>query len=96
MDRSSKALAVGGALLLLNSAYLGAFATPSLFYFANVAFHVLGGAALLVLGLAWLLRRARRLSLAGIAAAILLAAGAALGVALAITGATTRYYWLLK
>jgi Tfp pilus assembly protein PilF len=101
MDRLSKLLAIGGALLLLNSAYLAAFATRSLFYFTNVALHVVGGAALLALGIVWLVRRARAPLPAAsptpvLAAATVLVPGAALGVALAITGATTQYSWLLK
>jgi tetratricopeptide (TPR) repeat protein len=96
MDRLSKALAIGGVVLLLNSAYAGAFATPSVFYFANVALHVLGGAVLFALGLVWVWRHARTLSAGAIVAVALLIPGAALGAALAVTGATTRYHWLLR
>ena len=88
-------LAVGAIVLLVNSAYLAACATPSLFYFTNVAFHVLGGAGLFVAGLWWLRRQFGSLNLGGKAAAVLLAVGGALGLALVVTGNTTRYRWLL-
>ncbi len=71
-------------LLLANSAYLAARADASLFYFANVAIHVILGLVLVALGLA------RRVL------SVLLAIAAALGVALLFTGATTEYRWLLQ
>jgi tetratricopeptide (TPR) repeat protein len=43
-------MSAGLILLLLNSAYLAAFATPSLFYFTNVVLHMVLG---LVLGIVW-------------------------------------------
>lgn len=82
-------------LLLLNSAYLAARADPTLFYFANVAGHVLGGAGLALYGL-WALRRrglpagaAPRFFVVFAAVAVLL------GLALSVTGATRRYQGLL-
>jgi Tfp pilus assembly protein PilF len=95
MDRTSKTLAIGGGLLLANSGYLAAFATPSLFYFTNVALHVVAGALLFLIGASWVVRRFRSLSRSAIIAVVLLAAGGALGVMLAFTGTTTRFYWLL-
>jgi tetratricopeptide (TPR) repeat protein len=80
------AVAAAFALLLLNSAYLAAFATPSLFYFVNVLLHVGLGAVLAVIG-AWMLRRAR-LGPALMIAVPLLAAGAATGLYLTVFGAT--------
>src|SRR6185503_1401367 len=94
-DRLSGIFRAGSALLLLNSLYLAAFATPSVFYMTNVAVHVLGGAALLVVGALWLRPRLRTMSRSATLATVLIAAGAALGLALAYTGATTRYRWLL-
>ena len=43
MRIGSAALLAGFVLLLLNSAYLGATATPSLFYAVNVLLHVVLG-----------------------------------------------------
>jgi tetratricopeptide (TPR) repeat protein len=91
----SAALAVGGGVLLLNTAYLAAFATPSLFYFSNVALHVLLGLVLFGLGARWLQLNWRSLPILGLLAGVLLAVGGVLGVALTITGATRAFYWLL-
>jgi tetratricopeptide (TPR) repeat protein len=102
-NRLSKVFAIGSIALLLNSAYLAAYATPSLFYFTNVAIHVGLGIAMLVVGVIWLVRlRQDRVRLrafgasAGLGlAATLLALGSVLGVVLVITGSTHRYYGLL-
>jgi tetratricopeptide (TPR) repeat protein len=94
-DWVSKALAAGGTLLLVNSAYLAAFATPSLFYFGNVALHVLLGAVLFGLGARWIAPRRRTLPTAGLTATLLLGIGGLLGLILTITGATRPFRWLL-
>ena len=94
-DRLSRLFQAGSIALVINSLYLAAFATPSIFYVTNVGVHVLGGLAMIVVGLLWLRPRFGSLSVAGKIAVLLLAAGAALGIALTITGATTRYRWLL-
>ena len=85
----SRVLLWGGALLFVNSAYLAAFATPSLFYFANVALHVVLGAALFVAGLPWLRRWYRSLTPLDALTAVLLGAGSVLGLVLTVTGATS-------
>src|SRR5262245_10473713 len=75
--------------LLLNSAYLAAYATPSIFYFANVVLHLVLGAALTVVGIRYLLTlRGSHVSIAAslAVAALLLGAGAALGLYLTVTG----------
>ena len=82
-------------LLLANSAYLAAWAEASLFYFANVAFHLVLGVALAVLAArafpGW--RRApRTLALA----APVLGIAAVAGIALAVVGATRANAWLLR
>ena len=87
--------AAASAFLLFNSLYLGAFAEASLFYYTNVALHVIVGVAWAVMGVLWLRPRMRAVTLPGVLAAVLLGCGSALGIALAITGATTRYRWLL-
>jgi tetratricopeptide (TPR) repeat protein len=91
----SKTLAAGGWLLLVNSAYLAAFATPTLFYFSNVALHVVLGAILLGLGARWFWPRVRSLSIAGLLASVLLGTGGVLGVVLTVTGATRQFRGLL-
>src|SRR5512140_3666636 len=71
-------------LLVVNSAYLAGYATPSLFYMSNVLVHV-------VLGLVMLVALAvfnRRLFLA-------LAPAGALGVYLMLVGATTPHHTAL-
>ncbi len=94
-DWTSRALAIGGAALIVNSAYLAAFASPTLFYYANVALHVLGGAALLGLGAWWTIGRWRTLDPTARIAVALIAGGGGLGIALSITGTTRAYRWLL-
>jgi hypothetical protein len=88
------AVAAAFALLLVNSAYLAAYATPSLFYFVNLILHVGLGAVLAIIG-ASILRRARS-SPALMAAAPLLAVGAASGFYLTVVGALLRNRWLLQ
>ena len=94
-DRRTTALAVGGGLLLINTAYLAAFATPSLFYFANVALHVAGGTLVAILAAIWARPRVRTLSMAGRLVAAFLAAGVVTGLVLALTGATRPFRPLL-
>jgi tetratricopeptide (TPR) repeat protein len=80
-------------VLLVNSAYLVALPSPTLFYMANAALHLAAG-CLLVLAAALAWRR-----LAGerrpAACAGLLALAAAAGLALAVAGNTTPHRWLL-
>src|SRR5690349_689815 len=66
---SRNILGAAGAVLVLNSAYLAAFATPSLFYYANVGLHVVLGLATLILAARWLLAGERRTPASWIAAA---------------------------
>jgi len=76
------------ALLLLNSAYLAAFAQANIFYMANVLLHI-GGGAIVVAGLVWILRRENRI------AAGLLALALLIGVGLAVVGNTSDKAWVL-
>jgi tetratricopeptide (TPR) repeat protein len=78
----------GFALLLLNSAYLAAFAQANLFYMGNVLLHVFGG-ALIVVGVCWMLRKENKV------AAALLAVALGVGVWLAVVGNTSDKAWLL-
>src|SRR4051794_23908408 len=84
------------ALLLVNSAYLAAFDTPSLFYFVNVAAHAIGGVLLAVAAAVYLIRFRPRLSALGTAAAVLLACAAGAGASLLVIGATTPNVWLVQ
>ncbi len=86
---------MGGTLLALNTAYLTASASPSLFYFANVVLHFTLGLALAV---AFGLRLARaevRLPAIVLGPAALLAAGTVVGIAILFLGVAGPYRWLL-
>ena len=86
MRTGSAALLAGFVLLLLNSAYLGAAATPSLFYALNVLLHIGLGAALAIAG-GWRLRGARADAALAVAAPLLGVAAVA-GAYLSIAGAS--------
>lgn len=79
-------------LLLVNSAYLGAFSSPTIFYMGNVLVHVLLGAGLLG-ALVWGLLRRR--SSGGPAAMGTLLASGAFGAYLAVVGNLTPQRWAL-
>ena len=87
-------LAIAFAALLINSAWLWAFADASAWYYANVALHPVLGVALAIAAMG----RARRFALAsplrGVAAAAL-AAAAITGIAIVFLGATRPYYALV-
>jgi hypothetical protein len=84
-----------GAVLLVNSAYLAAFADPSLFYFANVVLHVTLGIGIAVVAVRYLfVHRPAMTRLVRLAAAVL-AFGAVAGFVLMISGATRPYRWIL-
>ena len=95
-DGASRLAAAGFVVLLLSAAHLVAAPAASLWYFATVALHPLLG---LVLAGA-LVRAARRRPPRGDHAAAaglgLLAAGLALGLAVAAVGATRDHAWLLQ
>jgi len=74
-------------LLLINTAYIAAYASPTIFYMGNVLLHLVLGVALAVL-LLWFIRR---MPLAG--GLFLAAAGA--GIVLAVWGNTTPHHWVL-
>ena len=105
MDRAPRGLNIAFLLLLANSAYLAAFASPSLFYYTNVALHVVFGLVWLAWASPWLLRalsapgapipRSARARLLGAVTTVLLIAGGLSGAALTVTGATRPWRWLL-
>ena len=75
-------------LLLINTAYIAAFASPTIFYMGNVVLHLLLGIALAAL-LFWFIRQ---MPLSG----SLFLTAAALGAFLAIRGNTTPHRWALQ
>jgi tetratricopeptide (TPR) repeat protein len=74
-------------LLLVNTAYIAAFASPTIFYMGNVVLHLMLGVALAI-ALFWSIRQIP------IAGSLFLAA-AALGIFLAVRGNTTPHRWAL-
>jgi tetratricopeptide (TPR) repeat protein len=91
VNAKSRLLFVGFIALLLNAAYLWAFADPTLWYFVQVALHPLLGLALAAATL-WLVlaRRPTPGTLGGGALAISFS-GLVLGIAILVVGATTPY-----
>jgi tetratricopeptide (TPR) repeat protein len=85
----------GVAVLLINSLYLAATATASIFYYTNVVLHIVLGAVLAIAGLRYALRHRAGLPIAVTLAALPLTLGALTGGALVVTGATRPYQWLL-
>jgi tetratricopeptide (TPR) repeat protein len=88
-------VAVSLVLLLVNSAYLAAFATPSVFYFANVVLHFTLGLGLGVVAVRRVLRRRTTAGALVRLGWIVLAAGALCGLAILVLGAAGRTRWLL-
>src|SRR5262245_44235003 len=83
------------AVVLINSAYLWAFAEPSIFYFSNVALHVGLGIVLTIAALSyWVARRPAVSSLLRIGL-VLTGAGVLAGMVVTLTGATAPYRRLL-
>lgn len=81
-------------LLVANSGYLAALASPTIFYMANVLLHVVVGIVLAAILLWQLLRRPALRRLLAIPAAFLLPS-AALGLFLFHFGALRQYRWVL-
>ena len=86
---------VGAAVLLINSLYLAATATASLFYFTNVVLHIVLGSVLAIAGARYAARHRGELPIPVICAAVPLIVGAVTGGALVVTGATRSFQWLL-
>lgn len=91
----AKALVVGYLALLINSSYLAAYADPSLFYFGNVALHLLLGVVLAIAFTLYAFKRFRRFSIALKFATLLLGVSVALGLFMMRFGATRQYRWAL-
>ncbi len=91
-----KLLLAGFCALLINSAYLAASASPSLFYFSNIGVHIALGVALAIGCLRQLRPRLTRTQPGPAISWLLLAAAALSGVSIIFVGATTRNAWLLQ
>jgi tetratricopeptide (TPR) repeat protein len=93
---SNRSIAAAAAALAVNSAYLAASATPSLFYFANIVLHIALGATLALVAARRLTARRFPMGRWTGLAAVPLAVGAFSGLALTIVGATRPWSWLLQ
>jgi len=93
-----RAVVAAFIVLLLNSAYLAAYATPSIAYFVNVVLHAVLGVVLTVVCV-WRLRRSAFGDVRQVArirlGAVPLAIAAAIGFVLLVVGATTPYTGLM-
>jgi tetratricopeptide (TPR) repeat protein len=94
-DRATKLLVIAFIILLVNSSYLAAYASPTLFYFGNIALHILFGGALALVFAAYAIKRFKTFSWPLRIASLLLMAGAAFGAYLSKVGTTHQYYWAL-
>ncbi|HEX3526078.1 MAG TPA: tetratricopeptide repeat protein [Thermoanaerobaculia bacterium] len=81
-------------VLLVNTAYLAAFAAPTVFYMANVLLHLVLGVALAIAG-AILLWRRPELRTGLTAAIVLFGVALAAGLWLTIEGNLLQYRWVL-
>ncbi len=88
MSKLHKLIWGGLVALVINSAYLAAYAQPSIFYMTNVLAHIFGG-ALVVAGLMWVLRRENR------PAMLMLGGALGIGVWMAVRGNTSDQAWVL-
>lgn len=93
--RAARVLAIAFIILLINSSYLAAYAEPTLFYFSNVALHVLLGGVLAVAFAVFAIKRFAQFSWLMRIATILLGAGAAFGFYITKVGATRPFRWAL-
>jgi tetratricopeptide (TPR) repeat protein len=88
-------IAIAFLVLLINSAYLAAAPSATLFYYGNVALHVVLGALLAAVATLQVATRRVRLTAAVSAGAAVAAAGAALGALLTVVGATRQHHSML-
>src|SRR5438876_3983932 len=89
-----KLILIAFLFLLINSAYVWAFAFPTVFYMGNVLLHV-GLGLVAAAGLAWLVQKDRGFARRNLLAVGLLSAGALAGFYLVRFGATTGNRWVL-
>ena len=91
-----KLLPFVGLLLILNSAYLAAFAEPSLFYMTNVLFHLGLGIVVTFLLIIFLMRNRGSFGSFGSLSFAFLFVGIVLGLILLFTGAHRPYRSVLQ
>jgi tetratricopeptide (TPR) repeat protein len=94
-SRTAKVLVIGFLILLVNSSYLAAYAEPTLFYFSNVALHLLLGFALAVAFAGFAIKQFKHFSWTMRFASVALGASAAFGFFMMKVGATRQYRWAL-
>src|SRR5215510_1039955 len=94
--RGSRLLVAAFLILLLNTSYIAAYADPTLFYFANVALHIVLGFVLSILFIVYVLRRFRTFSWPMRLASIVLLIGAGFGWYITKVGTTRPHYWALQ
>ena len=83
-DRRPIWIAAGFAILLVNAAYLAAFAEPSLFYFFNVVLHVILGIAVTIGAVGYVYVRRPAITAFQKSALAVLAAGSLAGLVLTV------------
>jgi len=88
-------IAAAFVVLLTNSAYVAAAPSATLFYYANVALHVLLGVVVAIAAVVALAAGRLRLNVPQAAAALLTGVGAAFGLVVAGVGATTPHRSML-
>src|SRR4029077_19465675 len=91
----TKVLVIGYLVLLVNSSYLAAYADPTLFYFGNVALHLILGVIISIVFAGYARRRFKHFSLTMKLATFLLGVSAVLGLFMMRYGATRQYRWAL-
>jgi tetratricopeptide (TPR) repeat protein len=94
-DRAIRLLVIAFVILLVNSSYLAAYASPTLFYFGNIALHILFGGAVAIVFAGFAAKCFMTFSWPLRVATILLLAGAGVGAYITKVGATHQYYWAL-
>jgi cytochrome c-type biogenesis protein CcmH/NrfG len=94
--KTGKWLVVGFLALVLNSSYLAATADPTLFYFTNVALHLLLGLALAAGFAGYLAKRLKQIPKLVLVGSAALGASVLFGVYLMIVGATRPHRWALQ
>ncbi|MDQ6700436.1 MAG: tetratricopeptide repeat protein [Acidobacteriota bacterium] len=88
-------IAIAFLVLLINTAYLWAFAFPTVFYMMNVLFH-LGLGTVLFAAILWAVKRDADLRGGIMPALVLFGVAFALGAYLTIAGNTTGHRWALS
>jgi hypothetical protein len=89
-SKTARVLVAGFFVLLVNSSYLAAFADPTLFYFSNVALHLLLGFIISIAFASFAIKRFKHFSWTMKFVTITLLASAALGIFMMRSGAVRQ------